>query len=215
LKSPNKEKDQLELFKNAIHAVRSPVSSIWDLADTVLATKQESLDKQTCADIVEIQRSAQNLLAMIDAIGMLIRIEIIQPSPVSMNLSGVVAEAIRRYDASQDANGRTVRVTLPSQLPLVHLAPELIAQATFLLICQCSYLTTQNAEIILSINVNDGFVTVSITAEHPTDVSSSGIWDLELLTVDRIMAQHQGRFWIEKCADQITGYHYSLPADAA
>ncbi len=206
--------DQLDLLKNAIHAVRSPASSIWDLADTVLATKQETLDEQTRTDIAQIQDLARQVLAAADAMAMLMRVEIVEPSLVSVEIADVVGEAIRRYDASHGVNRKTVHVSLPPEMPLVDVAPEWIAQATYMLICQCSYRASQNTEINLSITMNDGFVTVSIIAEHPADIAFNGIWALELLTVDRIMMQHQGKFWTEKCADQIAGYNYSLPVVA-
>src|SRR5689334_5731842 len=153
------------MLKSAVHAFRSPASGIWDLVDTILATKQETLDEQTCTDIAQIQDLAQQLLAAADAMAMLMRVEIVESTLVSVDLADVVAEATRRYDTSQGANGQTVRVNLSPELPLVNIAPELIAQATFLLLTHCSRDIAQDAEINLAISTNDRLVKVAINAE--------------------------------------------------
>jgi K+-sensing histidine kinase KdpD len=208
----NTESDPLDLLKGAVHAIRSPASSIWDLADTVVATKRETLDEQTRTDIAQIQDLAQQVLTTADAIAMLIRVEVVQPSLVSANLPDVVAEAVRRYNTTPNAVRQAVNAKLPLDLPLVNVDYEWIVQSTLLLFAHCSRNIAQSAEINLSACANGGLVIVTISAEHRGDVSHQGISDLELLTVDRTLARHGGKFWIEKRTDQIIGYGYSLPA---
>src|SRR6266849_5601197 len=106
--SANAEQDRLELLKNAIHSVRSPASTIWDLAETILATKQNALDEQTWTDVIQIRESAQLVLATIDAIAMLLRVEILPLQLTAMDLSSVVEEAIHRFESSHNTNGQCI-----------------------------------------------------------------------------------------------------------
>ena len=108
----NTEEDQLNLLKNAIHAVRSPASSIWDLADTILATKRETLDEQTRADMDQIRESAQQVLASVDALTMLMRVEILQAPTVAIELTSAIEEAIRRFETSQRPNEQSININL-------------------------------------------------------------------------------------------------------
>ena len=108
----SRDLDRLTLFKSAVHELRLPLSNIWDLADTILVTKKDILDAQTLADVTKIQNSAECVLSLVDTLATLVRVEIVQPPPVIMDISIPIHEAVRRAQPALNAAGQSVTIDL-------------------------------------------------------------------------------------------------------
>jgi len=219
--------NRVELLKSAIHEVRSPLAGIYDLTEAILAAKSPGLNKQTMADFTEIHSSTQHILSVVDSLVALMMVEIADRRCVNMDIALPIKEAVRRAKETLDSRGQLVRVSIAAGLPPVVIDPDYIVQVTFMLLSHVSRFAPEHGEIALSVNLKDAFITVSIGLSQPSELAASkrairipaqyvkGVLGLELLTVDRVMAQHDGKFWVSKDADESLRYHYRLPISLA
>ena len=209
---------RLAVFKNAVHELRLPLSNIGDLTDTILATKKDVLDTQTLADVTEIQNSVEGTLSVVDTIATLLRVEIVQPVRIAMDISIPIHEAVRRAQSTVNLAGQTINVEVADNVARLEIASESIAEATFLLLIQSSQTAPPHSQIWLSVSQNEEFVTVTVHSEKGVTLleqASLGVGGLQLLTVDRIIALHHGEFWLSTDLDSNAEYGYRLPVATA
>ncbi len=217
------EINRVDLLKSAIHELRSPLAAIFDLTDTILATKSNILDEQTVADVTEIQSSAQRVLSVVDTVVELMRVEIADRRCVNTDVRLPIQEAVRRTKETFDSHNQRLRVSVAPELPNAVIDPDCIVQTTAILLSHASQFMPRGEEFSLSVRLSEAFITISIGATTASELCASegaiqipakyvkGVFGLELLTVDRVMALHNGKFWLNKDADDSLRYHYRLP----
>ncbi len=221
------EINRVDLLKSAIHEVRSPLAAIFDLTDTILATKSHTLDEQTLTDVTEIQSSTEHILSVVDTLVKLMSVEIADRRCVNMDIALPIQEAVRRTKDTLDSRNQLLRVSIAPGLPQVVIAPDYIVQTTLMLLSHISRFTAQDGGIVVSVNLGDAFITVSVGASKSWELTApesaiqiparyvKGVLGLELLTIERIMAQHEGTFWVSNGDDDNIRYHYRLPISLA
>jgi len=215
--------NRVELLKSAIHEVRSPLAGIYDLTEAILGAQSPDLNEKTMADFSEIHSSTQHILSVVDSLVALMMVEIADRRCVNMEIALPIKEAVRRTKETLDSRSQLLRLTIAPGLPQIVIDLDYIVQATVTVLSHVSLFTAQDGEIALSVNLIDSFITVSVGVSQASELAASksairipaqyvqGVLGLELLTVDRIIAQHHGKFWVSKDADDSLRYHYRLP----
>lgn len=212
--------DRDELLQAVSHELRSPLSSIYTYADILLADEGIATNDQSRHDVQQIQVSAQRLLADMDAILELVRVEALILQPASIDLSVVVEEALENARHIAQEAGRPISYEKASDLPLVEIDATHIAQVIKTLLShQIKFLEHDTIHILAWRRADSVIVTIGggdLQAEEHTIATLplnhiKGVLGIELLICIRLVNLHGGKLWASQQNGGTISMSFSLP----
>ena len=154
---------------NVAHEFRTPLSAavasvglLMDQAPDLSPAELQELLTSLHLGLLGLQTLVDNLLesASIEA-------GRFHVNPRQAQLSKIIAEVIRTMQPLLDKHGQQLVVELPAALPVVRADPRRTGQVIVNLLSNASRYGPDDAEIILDVTVNEGWVRVSVADQGP------------------------------------------------
>ena len=226
-----------EFAAKVSHELRTSLNLILGFSET-MAFAQESYGKKLpppyLRDVTEIYRNSRHLLALVDDILDLSKLEAGRMGlrPTTVNLSEVLHETTEMVRPLIETKGLALQLDLPPALPDITLDRVRISQVLLNLLSNATRITSRGSITVRAVAANRG-VTVQVSDTgpgiKPEDLervfeefrqldNSGGVSSttgLGLTVSKQIIELHGGKLWAESVFGQGSTFSFLLPVGAA
>jgi len=226
------ERAKTEFVSMVSHELRTPMTSIKGYADLLLAGVAGIFTEEQRNFVSIIKKNADRMAALVNDLLNISRIEsgLMMLSPRPMGVEGVVNQVTEALQARLAEKEARLEKRLPRALPPVMADPDRVAQVlTNLIVNACQY-TPNGGDIVLSANVWDDEVRISVSdtgigisredqrkvfdrffrSEDPVVQETPGT-GLGLSIVKSLVEMHGGRVWVESELGKGSTFTFTLP----
>lgn len=225
------EYDETEFYLKFLHDLRSGLTIIGGYAD-LLIEEDGSLTEQQMENVVQIKKSYGDMIAMVNDVTDLIRINsaTIKMTKRDFDLRVVISSKVDSVKPLLEEKDITLELNLPTQEMKVFGDDELMGKALYHIFLQVIGLLPMNSVIKLNATARDSSWIVSFKDNGPgippeeipnlfqpffisTFFSTMGKREvgLDLLIAKKIVALHKGKLWVESKPEFGTTVNLEIP----
>jgi PAS domain S-box-containing protein len=220
-----------DFFASVTHELKTPVTSMVSLTDSLYGKKAGDINKQQKEILGYIKQDGVRLRQIVDRILTFSKIELgMGLNRQDVDLEELIDKAVNVFTPSAMEKRIELSKNVPSPLPNVSCDMERITDVLNNLIGNAIKFTPENGSVKVKAVASDGEVTISVSDTgigiHPEDrkkigtkyyqvspektgvVGGSG---LGLYVCRRIAEQHGGRFWFESTPGAGSSFYVTLP----
>jgi len=224
-------KHKSQFLANMSHELRTPLNAILGYTELLLDGIYGEVSEKARETMGRIERSGRHLLALINDVLDLSKIEAGQLtlSLVDYSLSEIVNTVVTAMEPLAAEKGLALRVALDPGLPLAHGDDRRLSQVLLNLVGNAVKFTDAG-EVRIEGRVSDGAFLISVSDTGPgiaeehqarifdefqqvdsSNTRKKGGTGLGLSIARRILALHGGRIWVESAPGQGATFSFTLP----
>ena len=229
LQTASKHKSQF--LANMSHELRTPLNAILGYTELILDNIYGEVGERVREVLVRLEKSGRHLLALINDVLDLSKIEAGQLTLAlsEYSMSDVVQTVVTAVEALATEKRLALKVTVATELPLGHGDERRIGQVLLNLVGNAIKFT-EVGEVRVEVNASDGRFRVAVADTGPgiapedqekifqefqqVDSSSTrkkGGTGLGLSIAKRIVEMHGGRIWVESSPGKGSIFWFTLP----
>jgi len=211
-----------QLMAELDHAVRSPLSSIFNRTDLILAGLEGDISEDVQRDVEIIATEAQRLYETLERLLQLTQVEVFPPERQPINIRLAVEEAVRKVQSQVEHEGRQLVVSVSDALPTV-LAHALSIQQLVQLLLLVTIRGSTDAVVRLQVSIDTSAIAVHIGAgevsanEDKVTIANlsrefvEGSISVDLLLGSLLAEQNGGELWATHGSEDHTILHFTIP----